>query len=99
MTDYYALMPSGTTAGYALLSSSYQAKHAGGLSGYRRFWSAIRGVTVSNTVADLPSKVSTTVTYHYKNGRVVVERTSFALVDVGGTLKINSSTVISSRDQ
>ena len=36
------------------------------------------------------------MTYFYKDGRVVREKTAFGLVDDDGTLKINSTTVLSS---
>ena len=38
----------------------------------------------------------TTLTYHFRDGRVVQEVTSFQLVDEGGTLKIAATDVLSS---
>ena len=43
-----------------------------------------------------PDKAEATITYVYKDGRVVRERTAFGLVNDDGTLKINSTTVLSS---
>jgi eukaryotic-like serine/threonine-protein kinase len=44
-----------------------------------------------------PDSAQATLTYYYFNdGRVVRERTAYRLVEEGGRLKINSSTVLSS---
>ena len=51
---------------------------------------------MSGVTGKPPNKAEATVTYDYKDGRVVRERTAFGLVDDDGTLKINSTTVLSS---
>jgi hypothetical protein len=43
--------------------------------------------------------VQATITYVYKDGSVVAERTSFGLVRDDGQLKINSSHALSSHTQ
>ena len=43
-----------------------------------------------------PRSAQATITYYFKDGRVVRERTAYGLVNERGQLKINSSTVLSS---
>ena len=43
-----------------------------------------------------PSSAQATLTYYFKDGRVVRERTAYGLVNDGGRLKISSTTVLSS---
>jgi eukaryotic-like serine/threonine-protein kinase len=81
------------------MTASYQANHAGGRRSYERFWGAIGRVRVRDVTASPPSRAQATLTYYFKDGRVVIERTSYVLVRQGGTLKINDSTVLSSSTQ
>jgi hypothetical protein len=78
------------------MTASYQANHAGGRQAYERFWGAISSVTARNVSASPPSRARATLVYHFKDGRVVTELTSYELVRDHGTLKINESTVLSS---
>jgi hypothetical protein len=78
------------------MTASYQTNHAGGRQAYEQFWNAIRSVTARNVSASPPSRAQATLVYHYKDGRVVTELTSYELVRERGTLKINNSTVLSS---
>jgi eukaryotic-like serine/threonine-protein kinase len=78
------------------MTASYQTNHAGGRQAYQAFWNAIRSVTARNVSASPPSRAQATLVYHFKDGRVVTELTSYELVREGGALKINDSTVISS---
>jgi hypothetical protein len=56
----------------------------------------MRSVTVRNVTGTPPGAARATVTYHYKNGRVVDEDTEFGLVRQDGILKIDSTSVLSS---
>jgi serine/threonine protein kinase len=96
ITSYYALMPAGTDQGWPRMTANYQTNHAGGRSGYERFWAPIGRVSLSGVVGRPPGRAEATITYFYKNGRVDTERTGFGLVEQDGQLKIASSTVISS---
>lgn len=78
------------------MTPAYQRYHAGGRAAYQRFWDAISSVSVSNVSAAPPSSVVADLTYVYRDGRVVRERTSYGLVQDGGILKIASSSVLSS---
>jgi serine/threonine protein kinase len=96
ITSYYALMPRNTDAAWPRMTSSYQTNHAGGREAYQRFWDAIRKVTVADVRGTPPNSARATLTYYFKDGRVVRERTAYGLVREDGILKINSSTVLSS---
>jgi eukaryotic-like serine/threonine-protein kinase len=96
ITSYYALMPRNTDAAWPGMTASYQTNHAGGRQAYQRFWDAISKITVADVRGIPPDSAQATLTYYFKDGRVVRERTAYGLVDEGGSLKINSSTVLSS---
>jgi tRNA A-37 threonylcarbamoyl transferase component Bud32 len=99
ITDYYRLVPGNLSTAWNYLTPDYQQNTAKGMSGYTSFWGQIQSVTVSGVSADPPSTVVATLVYHYKNGNVVTERTSFQLVRQGGTWKIAHSSVLSSGSQ
>jgi eukaryotic-like serine/threonine-protein kinase len=96
ITSYYALMPRNTDAAWPRMTASYQTNHAGGRQAYQRFWDAINKITVADTKGIPPDSAQATLTYYFKDGRVVRERTAYGLVNEGGRLKISSSTVLSS---
>ncbi len=96
ITSYYALIPADTDRAWNLLTDGYKASHTSSRQGYEGFWATIDRVETSNVSASPPDRSEATLTYHYKDGRVVVEQTSFKLVDEGGTLKIADSAIISS---
>jgi hypothetical protein len=97
VTSYYALMPSNVNAGWSRLTSAYQNGHAGGFTGYQRFWGAIQAVSASSVVGQPPDSALATITYHYKDGRTVVERTRFRFVRDGGQWLIAESSTLNSR--
>jgi eukaryotic-like serine/threonine-protein kinase len=96
ITSYYALMPRNTDAAWPRMTAWYQTNHAGGRQAYRRFWDATDRVSVTDVSGIPPSSARATITYYFKDGRVVRERTAYGLVNDGGRLKINSTTVLSS---
>jgi len=96
ITSYYALLPRDTDAAWPQMTASYQTNHAGGRQAYQRFWDAISKLTVADVRGNPPDSAQATLTYYFKDGRVVRERTAYGLVDEGDSLKINSSTVLSS---
>ena len=96
ITSYYALLPRNTDAAWPGMTSSYQTNHAGGRQGYERFWDAISKISVTKVKGYRPRSAQATITYYYKDGRVIRERTAYGLINDGGRLKINSSTVLSS---
>jgi serine/threonine protein kinase len=96
ITSYYALMPRNTDAAWPRMTASYQTNHAGGRQAYQRFWDAISKITVADVKGIPPDGARATLTYYFKDGRVVRERTAYGLLNEGGRLKISSSTVLSS---
>ena len=96
ISSYYALMPDGQDEGWKRLTRSYQRSPSGGRQGYAQFWDPIERVRVSDVTGDPPDEAEATVTYVYKDGRVVRERTGYGLVEDDGVLKINSSQVLGS---
>jgi hypothetical protein len=78
------------------MTASYQTNHAGGRQAYQRFWDAISKITVADVRGIPPDSAQATLTYYFNDGRVIRERTAYGLVNEGGRLKINSSTVLSS---
>jgi len=94
LSSYYGLLPGGTDQGFPLLTAAYQNGKAGGRQGYQRFWDQFSGVRVSDIAAVVPGRVTATITYTFKDGRVQRERTVFVMVVDGGILKIDSSTVV-----
>ncbi len=96
ITSYYALMPRNTDAGWPRMTRSYQTNHAGGRQGYQQFWDAVDRIALADVTGTPPSSAQATITYYFRDGRVVRERTAYGLVNEGGRLKINSSTVLSS---
>ena len=96
ITSYYALMPRNTDAAWPRMTASYQTNHAGGRQAYQRFWDAISKIAVADVRGIPPDSAQATLTYYFNDGRVIRERTAYGLVNEGGRLKINSSTVLSS---
>jgi hypothetical protein len=96
ITGYYAVMPGDLDTGWSHLTKAYQVNPTGGRSGYERFWAAIDRVDAHNVTAIPPDRAEATLVYHYKDGRVVEERTAFRLAEEDGELKIDGSQVLSS---
>jgi hypothetical protein len=96
ITSYYALVPGNTDRAWQRMTTSYQTNHAGGRQAYEQFWGAIRSVRARDVSASPPGRAQATLVYHFKDGRVVTELTSYELVRERGTLKINNSVVLSS---
>jgi eukaryotic-like serine/threonine-protein kinase len=94
--DYYALLPANTDEAWQRLTPQYQQSHAGGRQAYQSFWDSIAKVDASKAKGQPPGSVEATITYTYKDGRVVDERTAFQLVRQDGIFKIDATTVLSS---
>ncbi|HEU5485603.1 MAG TPA: serine/threonine-protein kinase [Microlunatus sp.] len=94
VTDYYALLPDDTDAGWDRLTASYQ-RQTGGRESYDAFWNGISTVTVSAVRATAPDRVQATLRYVEKSGnRVSTERRTFRVVPSSGVLKIDQSSVV-----
>jgi hypothetical protein len=98
VVDYYALLPGRLDEGWQRLTPDYQQSTAGGFESYSRFWSAMSAVTVRSVSPAGSNSVDATVTYTYRDGREVQERTVFRMAPQdGGGWAIDGSTVQSSR--
>ena len=97
VTNYYALMPTDLNAGWLGLTPAYQSAHAGGFAGYQHFWAAVRSVSTSNVTGQPPNSATATITYHYRDGRTVVERTRFGFMRQGAQWLISTSSTLTSR--
>jgi len=89
-------MPSGTSQGWDRLTARFQSTTAQDRQYYERFWAGVRQVTAQDVQGAAPDKAEATITYYFNDGRVAVERTAYTLVQEDGTLKIDTSTVLSS---
>lgn len=95
--DYYGLLPGNTDAGWARLTDRYRATTARDRATYDRFWASVDSVSVGQAKASGPGSVVATVRYAFSDGRRFEERTAYTLVQQDGILKIDTSTVQSSR--
>jgi serine/threonine protein kinase len=98
LEDYYALLPGNTDEGYTLLTDRYRSTTAGSKESYEAFWGEIARVSIRDSTATSGGRVEATLTYTFDDGRVVQERTAYRLVEQEGTLMIDRSTVLSSRE-
>ena len=80
-----------------LLTPSFQSGIAQDRAYYNSFWGGVQRVVATDVTGTPPDGVEATITYYFTDGRVSVERTEFRLVRDGGVLKIDSSSVLSSR--
>ncbi|HEY9307823.1 MAG TPA: hypothetical protein VIP82_08445 [Microbacterium sp.] len=97
ISGYYALMPENRDGAWPLMTADYQENHAGGRGGYEEFWSAISDVSIAEVSATGPDSGQATLTYYFRDGRVVEEVTAYRFADEGGVLKIAATEVLSSR--
>ena len=95
--DYYALLPGDTDAGWARLTERYRSTTSGSRATYDRFWGSVDSVDVRQATGSAPHSVVATLRYSFDDGRRFEERTSYSLVEDGGILKIDRSSVLSSR--
>jgi hypothetical protein len=97
VTDYYALMPTDTEEGWSRLTPNFQTSIAQDRAYYQAFWDGVRLVTATDITGIPPDQAEATLTYYFDDGRVSVERTTYRLVQDGGILKLDTSTVQSSQ--
>ena len=95
ITTYYSLVPDRRDEAWSRLTSSYQRSPSGGRQGYEAFWRPIERVSIKGAKGNPPDEAEAVITYVYKDGRRLAERTAFGLVEDDGVLKINSSRVVS----
>lgn len=99
ITDYYNLLPANTDQAWNDLTKNYQHTTAKNRKSYDDFWATVNTVQVSNVSGSAPSSAQATVTFNFKNGKVEIDQTTFGLVQDGGNLLIDSSSVQNSQTQ
>jgi hypothetical protein len=99
ITDYYALLPDNTDEAWDRLTKRYQDGTAKSRENFQSFWDQMSSVSTSDVTGTAPDSAEATITYTFKDGKVVVERTAFTLVRQGDILKIDSSDVLDSQTQ
>ena len=98
MTDYYALMPANTDAGWARLTPGFQSGIAQNREYYNSFWGGVQQRRRQRCHRrPRPDTVEATITYTFTDGSMSVERTEYQLVQDGAEIKIDSSSVLSSQ--
>ncbi|WP_157155366.1 serine/threonine-protein kinase [Diaminobutyricimonas sp. LJ205] len=96
VAGYYAMLPGDLDSAWPLMTADYQENHAGGRGAYEAFWDDIADVEVADVRASAPDRAQATLTYYFRDGRVVREVTAYRLEDEGGALKIAATEVLSS---
>ena len=97
VSNYYALMPGNTDAGWTRLTPAFQSGIAQNRDYYNSFWAGVERVVATDVTATGPDTVQATITYTFTDGSVSVERTEYQVVRDGAELKIDNSAVLSSQ--
>ncbi|SHH63541.1 Serine/threonine protein kinase [Jatrophihabitans endophyticus] len=92
VVSYFRLVPGDLDAGWARLSRSFQQGRANGRATYDDYWGSVERVDVRNVQGDAPRSASAMLVYHYSDGRVVSQQTTFRFVREDGMLKIDAQT-------
>lgn len=90
LINYFDVVPGNLDAGWALLTPHFQQTRAQGRQSYDAYWGTVARVDVGNVSGAPPHDASATLTYHYKDGRVVSQFTRFRFLRQGGVLKIDA---------
>ncbi|HEY6932234.1 MAG TPA: protein kinase [Marmoricola sp.] len=95
LKTYYSTVPGNLDAGWSMLGPHERTV---GRSSYDKFWGSIASVDVSHIVTSPGSQqADVTLTYHYRDGRVVDERQRLTLVRAAdGPWRIDNDRVLSS---
>lgn len=90
MTQYFQLVPGNLDGGWDRLTKQFQNGRAGGRSTYDDYWNSISSVDVADVAGNAPNSATATLTYHYKDGRDVTQKTTFRFKREAGVLKIDA---------
>jgi hypothetical protein len=88
ITNYFQVVPGDLTTGWSLLTRHFQQTRAQGWASYRDYWNGVHRVDVTSVSGQPPHTVTASLVYHYKNGQVVEQTTTFTMQRQGGVLKI-----------
>ncbi|WP_375485759.1 hypothetical protein [uncultured Jatrophihabitans sp.] len=87
--QYFQLVPGNLDAGWARLTPHFQNGRAQSRQVFDDYWNSIDRVDTADVQGQAPHSASARLTYHYKDGRVVTQQTSFRFVKQDGVLKID----------
>jgi eukaryotic-like serine/threonine-protein kinase len=85
---YFQVVPGDLNTGWKLLTPHFQQTRAQGWSAYQDYWNSVERVDVTSVEGQPPHTAVANLVYHYDNGEVVSQTTSFTLQRQDGTLKI-----------
>jgi hypothetical protein len=89
IVGYFDVVPGNLDAGWALLTPHFQKTKALNRQTYDSFWNSVERVGVSSATGEPPNAATATLSYRYKDGRVVTQQTRFLFVRQDGVLKID----------
>ena len=89
---YFRLVPGNLDAAWQRLTPNFQQGRAGGRGTFDSYWGSVRHVDVQGVSGQAPRRASATLTYHYRDGRVVTQRTTLRFVRRDGRLEIDAET-------
>jgi serine/threonine protein kinase len=88
--NYFDVVPGNLDTGWTLLTPHFQRTKAQSRHSYDAYWNTVARVDVGNVSGAPPHDASATLTYHYKDGRVITQFTRFHLIRQADVLKIDS---------
>lgn len=87
--NYFSYIPDDLDAGWAHLTPHFQKSRAHGRQNYDSYWKTVRRVDVTDASGQAPDTATATLTYHFTNGHVTTQRTTFRFVRQNGVFKID----------
>lgn len=96
IASYYSLMPDDLDTAWPMMTADYQVNHVGGRDAYEEFWDEVDDLAIADVTSSAPDRAQATLTYYFKDGRVVQEVTAYRLAEEAGVLKIAATSVLSS---
>ena len=88
VSNYFQVVPSDLNTGWNLLTPHFQATRAQSWTVYQDYWNSVERVDVTSVSGQPPHTAIASLVYHYKDGRVVSQTTTFTLQRQDGVLKI-----------
>lgn len=96
ISSYYTLVLTDRDQAWSRLTAKFQARPAGGRSGYDRWWNTISSVTASNVTLSGTNVVEATILYNKTNGERWREQHRYTLVQQNGMWLIDTVVIESS---
>ncbi|MDT4921256.1 MAG: eukaryotic-like serine/threonine-protein kinase, partial [Pseudonocardiales bacterium] len=90
ITEYFQLVPGDLDAGWDRLTPHFQETRAQGRDTYDSYWNSVDHVDVTSVQGLPPDSATADLVYHYDDGRVVSQTSTFTLVREDGILKIDA---------